>query len=189
VTINDTLLSWWSFAEVRNLANTALKAVAIFLAFWVAAKIVHAVIRRVHTHAHASADLLDLLGRVAKLALNVLGVVTALGTAGVDVSALVAGLGLTGFALGFAFRDVLSNLLAGVLILLYRPFARGARISVTGLEGTVTEIDLRYTRLDCDGDMVLIPNSNLFTNPIRVFAPHPNSHAGSGDADSTIRAS
>jgi small conductance mechanosensitive channel len=185
----DALLSWWSFAEFRNLANTVFKAVAIFLVFWVAARFVHAVIRRVHAHAQESADLLDLLGRVAKLALNVLGVVTALGTAGVDVSALVAGLGLTGFALGFAFRDVLSNLLAGVLILLYRPFARGARISVTGLEGTVTEIDLRYTKLDCNGDLVLIPNANLFTNPIRVFSSQAKSDAGSGEGDSTIRAS
>ena len=79
------------------------------------------------------------------------------------------GLGLTGFALGFAFRDVLSNLLAGVLILLYRPFARGDRISVTGLEGVVTHIDLRYTNLEHEGNLMLIPNSNLFTNPITVF--------------------
>jgi small-conductance mechanosensitive channel len=106
---------------------------------------------------------------VAKLALLLFGLVTALGTAGVNISALVAGLGLTGFALGFAFRDVLSNLLAGILLLLYRPFARGQRISVTGLEGIVTHIDLRYTNLDCDGNLVLIPNSNLFTNPITVF--------------------
>jgi small conductance mechanosensitive channel len=165
----DALMTWWDFHEIREFGNRLAMAAAIWLAFWVAARIVHAIIRRLHTHADENADLLDLLGRVARVGLNVLGVVTALGTAGVNVSALVAGLGLTGFALGFAFRDVLSNLLAGVLILLYRPFARGARISVTGLEGVVTEIDLRYTKLSCDGDLVLIPNSNLFTNPIRVF--------------------
>jgi small-conductance mechanosensitive channel len=164
-------------------------AAGIYLAFWIAARIVHAIIRRVHAHAADSADLLDLLGRIAKLALNVFGVVTALGTAGVNVSALVAGLGLTGFARGFAFRDVLSNLLAGVLILLYRPFARGSRISVTGLEGIVTEIDLRYTKLECNGDLVLIPNANLFTNPIRVFGAQANNDVSSAEADSTIRAS
>jgi small conductance mechanosensitive channel len=185
----DAIFSWWNAAELREFANRIGTAVAIFLAFWVAARVVHAVIRRVNAHAQESADLLDLLGRVAKLALNVFGVVTALGTAGVNVSALVAGLGLTGFALGFAFRDVLSNLLAGVLILLYRPFARGAKISVTGLEGIVTEIDLRYTKLNCDGDLVLIPNANLFTNPIRVFGGHRNSVPKSEDGDSTIRAS
>jgi small-conductance mechanosensitive channel len=116
-------------------------------------------------------DLFDLLGRVASVSLILFGFITGLGTVGVDVSALVAGLGLTGFALGFAFRDVLSNLLAGVLILLYRPFSRGDRISVTGLEGMVTHIDLRYTNLECDGNLVLIPNSSLFTNPIIVFRP------------------
>ena len=52
------------------------------------------------------------------------GLVTALGTLGVDVSALVAGLGLTGFALGFAVKDTISNILAGVLLLVYRPFSK-----------------------------------------------------------------
>ena len=175
--------------RLREFANRLGTALGIFLAFWIAARIVHAIIRRIHAHAQESADRLDLLGRIAKLALNIFGVVTALGTAGVNVSALVAGLGLTGFALGFAFRDVLSNLLAGVLILLYRPFARGARISVTGLEGVVTEIDLRYTKLQCNADLVLIPNANLFTNPIRVFGAQANNDARSGEDDSVIRAS
>ena len=53
-----------------------------------------------------------------------LGVITALGTIGVDVTGLVAGFGLTGFAVGFAMKDALANLLAGVMILLYRPFRK-----------------------------------------------------------------
>ena len=70
-----------------------------------------------------------LLARAAKIALITLGAVTALGNLGVDVSAIVVGLGLTGFALGFALRDTISNLLAGVLILLYSPFEIGNRIN------------------------------------------------------------
>lgn len=162
------LLDWWNLGDLKLLANRTGSAVVIFLIFWIVAKIVDLIIRRVNAHV-ATTDLVELLGRVAKLSLIAFGIVTALGTAGVDVSALVAGLGLTGFALGFAFRDVLSNLLAGVLLLLYQPFRRGDRISVTGLEGVVTHIDLRYTNLECDGNLVLIPNSNLFTNPITVF--------------------
>jgi small-conductance mechanosensitive channel len=165
----ESLLSWWNAAELRAFVNRMGTAFLIFLAFWAAASILQAVVRRVNSHVVETNDLFDLLGRVAKLALIVFGLVTALGTAGLNVSALVAGLGLTGFALGFAFRDVLSNLLAGVLILLYRPFVRGDRISVTGLEGTVTHIDLRYTNLEHDGNLMLIPNANLFTNPITVF--------------------
>ncbi len=163
-----TLLTWWNISELRAFANRTGTAILIIIAFWIVANIAYALIARVNSRV-ADNDLFALLGRVAKLALITFGFITALGTAGVDVSALVAGLGLTGFALGFAFRDVLSNLVAGVLILLYRPFSRGDRISVTGLEGVVSHIDLRYTRLQCDNNIVLIPNSNLFTNPITVF--------------------
>jgi hypothetical protein len=59
-----------------------------------------------------------------------------------------------------------SNLLAGLLLLFYRPFARHDQIAVTGFEGVVSEIDLRYTTLQRDDGQVLIPNSILFTNPI-----------------------
>ena len=76
----------------------------------------------------------------------------------------MAGLGLTGFALGFAFRDVLSNLLAGFLILLYRPFRRSDLIDVTGLEEAVAQIDLRHTILDASDNKILIPNRN----PIKI---------------------
>jgi small-conductance mechanosensitive channel len=81
----------------------------------------------------------------------------------------VAGLGLTGFALGFALKDSISNLLSGVLILLYRPFQTGNRIRISGYEGTVISIDLRYTELESDGNKVLIPNSKLFTDPVTVL--------------------
>src|SRR5579884_152372 len=159
--------------DVRVLGRRALEAAVIFIAFWLAAKILELVISRIRPRAESSADLMDLLGRTAKISLIVFGLITALGTVHVNVSALVAGLGLTGFALGFALRDVLSNLLAGVLILLYRPFGRGDHISVTGLEGRVMHIDLRYTTLDGGEKTILIPNSNLFTNPIIVDRQPP----------------
>lgn len=127
---------------LRLFGERAATAAGIFIAFWIAAKILELIIGRFTGRVPHNPDLVELLGRTAKIAL-VFGAVTALGTVNINVSALVAGLGLTGFALGFAFRDILSNLLAGVLILLYRPFGRGDRISVTGLEGTVTHIDLR----------------------------------------------
>ena len=60
------------------------------------------------------------------------------------------------------------RILAGVLVLLYRPFRIGDRISVTGLEGTVAMIDLRYTSLETEDKTYLIPNASLFTNPIII---------------------
>jgi len=142
--------------------------IVILLGFWITGKLVGYAIRRFGRRMPHNAGLLELLARTAKIAVLSLGIASALGTMGIDISALVAGLGLTGFALGFAFRDVLSNLLSGILLLLFRPFGPGDHISVTGLDGEVTSIDLRYTVLKQPGKMVLIPNSNLFTNPILV---------------------
>ena len=131
-------------------------------------------------------DVLLLLSQVARTALLIVGLLTALGTMGVNVSALVAGLGLTGFALGFAFRDALSNLLAGAMILFYRPFRRGDRIVVGPSEGTVIEINLRYTIVQNTRATVLIPNSTLLTNPITVHdkdSPRTDEKAANADGE------
>ena len=79
-----------------------------------------------------------------------MGLISALGTIGMNVSALVASLGLTGFAVGFAFKDFLSNILAGVMILIYKPFHVGNMISGSNFSGKVEEINLRYTRLSSE---------------------------------------
>ncbi|WP_447984471.1 mechanosensitive ion channel family protein [Nitrospira sp. Nam74] len=139
----------------------------LFVAFWLAAVLLRAFFARLSRQAdYNTAFILRLAGRTTSIALIVFGAITALGTMGINVSALVAGLGLTGFALGFALKDILSNLIAGVLILLYRPFHVNDYIMVTGLEGVVMEIDLRYTTLQKQEQKFLIPNSVLFTNSI-----------------------
>lgn len=144
----------------------------VFLGFLLASLIVKKVICRLEFRSDPQKEqLMVLIGDVARITLLVLGIITGLGTWGINVSALVAGLGLTGFALGFAFRDALSNLLAGVMILMYHPFHRGDHIAVTtiaGLEGQVIGIDLRYTTLQNTEKKFLIPNSLLLTNAISV---------------------
>jgi small-conductance mechanosensitive channel len=146
-----------------------LGVVVIFVVFFVLVKIMKRTIARAAKRLKFDANLTSLLTRTSSIALVIFGFVTALGTLGVNVSALVAGLGLTGFALGFAMKDTISNLLSGVLILLYRPFEVGSRIKISGYEGIVNSIDLRYTELDSEGNKVLIPNSKLFTDPITIL--------------------
>lgn len=158
--------------------NTGI-AVAIVLAFWIAGQIIAYFITRFRPRMPHNAGLLQLLAQTTKIAVVIFGLATAMGTVGINVAALVAGLGLTGFALGFAFRDVLSNLLAGILLLLFRPFDIGDHISVTGLEGDVTGIDLRYTVIRQPENIVLMPNQNLFTNPIVVTAKKGRSQPAS----------
>ena len=141
-----------------------------FLAFLAAAIIARGITRRLLQRVHLDQPVVLLVSQVVFYALLVLGLITSLGTMGVNVSALVAGLGLGGFALGFALRDAISNVLAGVLVLIYRPFLVGQHVSVAGFEGTVREINLRYTILVADGADHLIPNQILFTSPVKVRA-------------------
>lgn len=150
-------------------APKILGVVLIFIAFFVLAIIIKKIIANAAERLKFEKNLTSLLARTSSITLIIFGFVTALGTLGVNVSALVAGLGLTGFALGFALKDTISNLLSGVLILLYRPFMTGDHIKISGYEGTVISIDLRYTKLDSNGDKVLIPNSKLFTDPITIL--------------------
>ena len=65
-----------------------------------------------------------------------------------------------------------------MLILLYRPFEVGDRIDVGGLAGRVTHVDLRYTELDAESERVLVPNSKMLTDPIRVSKPATGGAAG-----------
>jgi small conductance mechanosensitive channel len=145
-------------------------ALGVLAAFGVATAAVSRVLRRPPPARRVPRELWTLFGRGVKAVMLAFGLLSALGTMGVDVSALVAGLGLTGFALGFAVRDALSNVLAGILTLVYQPFRSGDRILVTGLEGEVIDVDLRYTTLEADGKRHLVPNSSLFSNPVTVFA-------------------
>jgi small conductance mechanosensitive channel len=144
-------------------------AIAVLFLFWLLAWLAHRAVGKLCARLAVHAQLASFLARITRLTLMLFGIVTALGTAGVDVSAIVAGLGLTGFALGFALKDSISNLLAGILIFLYRPFEIQDRIKIAGFEGVVQSIDLRYTELEHEGNRILIPNSKLFTDPITVI--------------------
>ncbi len=82
---------------------------------------------------------------------------------------LFAGLGVSSVAIGFAFKDILQNLLSGVLILLRQPFRIGDQIVVGEFEGTVEDIETRATLLKTyDGRRVVIPNSDIYTRSVVV---------------------
>ncbi len=111
----------------------------------------------------------SLITTTAYYTIFVLSIMTGVATMGVDITPIIAALGLGGFALGFALRDVISNVLAGLLIIIYRPFSLGDYISVAGSEGKVEETNLRYIVLDVgEGDRELVPNKMIFSNPVKV---------------------
>ncbi len=157
------------FEAIGRALPGIMAGLAIFVAFLVAASLARRVFKRVALGVDvAKRPLVGLAAQTARYIIVTAGLITALGTMGIDVSALIAGLGLTGFALGYACRDALSNLLAGVLIILYQPFKPGQIVTVSGKTGRVESINFRYTVLEAEGKTVLVPNSAVFGSVIIV---------------------
>ncbi|MGE3803124.1 MAG: mechanosensitive ion channel family protein [Gemmataceae bacterium] len=156
---------WQNFVEF---SPRLLAALGLFLAFWLAGLVSHRIIEWLTGLSSAHAELTRFLGRSLRITLLIVGAITALGTVGVDVSALVAGLGLTGFAVGFALKDIISNAVSGILVIVYKPFRKGDEITVAAFAGKVADVNLRYTVLDAEGKSVFIPNATLFTSPVVV---------------------
>jgi small conductance mechanosensitive channel len=153
---------------LAELTPKLISALLIFLFFIFLARLLRGAVKRFGITRRLSADLINLIVQITETSLLLFGAVSALGTLGINVAAMIAGLGLVGFALGFALKDLLSNFLSGLLILVYNPFVRGDQINLGVNEGEVIEINMRYTVLKNGSKRILIPNSNLFSQAVVV---------------------
>jgi small conductance mechanosensitive channel len=147
-----------------------LAALAILILSLYLASLVRRVVRKGLIRRSTQAQPIDLLTQMAYWAVILLGTITALQHVGINLSAFLAGVGIAGIVVGFALQDVSKNFIAGILMLLQQPFRTGDVIEVTEFTGTVLTIDLRATHLrTLDGSLVLIPNGDVYTNPITNY--------------------
>ena len=155
-------------SEISMKAPTLLFAIGIVILFWIVGTMFKVIIQRIMYEKSLHVNISRVLAGIVKNIMIILGLITALGTLGVNISAIVAGLGLTGFAFGFAFKDMLSNFISGVLIFIYEPFKLGDTIEVEGNTGKVIDINLRYVTIEAEDQKVLIPNSISVSKVISV---------------------
>ena len=134
-------------------------SVFIFIVFFIIAKIFERLVIKVLNKKNTKIAISKVVAGIIKNILVIIGFISSLGTLGVNVSAIVAGLGLSGFAFGFAFKDMLSNFISGLLIFIYEPFKLGDMIEVNGKTGKVIDINLRYVTIETDETRALVPNS------------------------------
>ena len=145
-----------------------LTAIITLLGYIIIGLLLKRLIRKIGSKFELDEHIINLLCRTTMGFFIVLGVISSLTVIGINVSAIIAGLGLSGFAIGYALKDSISNLLSGILILLYKPFEVNNNIVIGDHEGKIKHIDLRYTTLINDKDEILIPNSKMFTDPITI---------------------
>lgn len=145
----------------------AIAALLLVLLFWGIARLVRLALRALFRRIVEDVTVESLIKQLAYYTVVALGLVIAADAFGFSPETVVTGLGLTGLALGFALRDILSNFVSGILLLWLRPFQIGDQVQVADAEGTVERIELRATLIRAyDGRAVLVPNAEVFTSRI-----------------------
>ncbi|HEY0995627.1 MAG TPA: mechanosensitive ion channel family protein [Gemmatimonadaceae bacterium] len=144
-----------------------LAALLVLALFWALAAGVRRLLRAVFRRTIDDLTVENLFKQLAYYAIWAIGLLLAVDALGFQPQTVVTGLGLTGLALGFALKDIISNFVSGVLLLALRPFELGDQIVVGDTEGAVERIRLRATDIRTyDGRLVLVPNGEIFTSRV-----------------------
>ncbi len=170
----DKLESWLSSA-VTMLPNVAV-AVAVVVLFGILSRWVSSIAERGLHRVIKQPQIVSLLSSIIRIAILAGGAFTALSVLNLDkaVTSLLAGVGIVGLALGFAFQDIAANFVSGILMAVRQPFEIGALVRLGDYFGTVKTIDLRATRLTLlTGETVIIPNKEVFQSAIVNYTETP----------------
>lgn len=154
-----------------ELAPQLLISLFILLMTYFFAKLIRNVTKRILTKTNLRPSLVNLMVLFSSLGIWIFGLMIAaiIAFPSLTPAKMLAGLGIGSVAIGFAFKDIFENFLAGIIILLRREMRINDFISCQGFEGTVEEILVRETHIrETDGELVILPNSLLFKNPLTI---------------------
>lgn len=163
----------WVDSAIRLIPNFTVALVVLLVAF-ILGSVARFLVRR-HLQRRNRPNLGEVLGSLVKWCVVLVGFLLAatIVMPSLKPGDLIAGLGVSSVAIGFAFKDILQNWLAGLLILVRQPFEIGDQIKVADFEGTVHRIETRATLIDTyDGQRVVMPNSDIYTNAVLVKTAH-----------------
>ena len=154
-------------ATLPNMVVAALVLVGV----WAIARGLRRTVREIMLRSGAGDYAGIILGRLVQWTALALGILVAVSVVfpSINAATLVGLLGIGSLAIGFAFRDIAENFLAGVLILFTQPFKIGDQIDINGFEGTVEDIQTRATLIRTyDGRVVVVPNADFLTDTVVV---------------------
>lgn len=172
--LGDKIQAWLE-SFVVMLPNL-VGAVLVVIAFSMLARFVAKLTRKVVGRASRNEAFCDLAGKVVNIATRVLGVFVALSILQLEktVTSLLAGVGVVGLALGFAFQDIAANFVSGVFMAVRRPFKPGDLVEVAGRLAVVESVELRATTVTTpDGLWIQVPNKDVFQNAIINYTKTP----------------
>ena len=174
-TLGDVLtLEYLAQVVGSVLAAILLLFAAFVIGGWVRRKIVTIALAR----EELDDTLFTFLGNLARYAVLILVLVVVLNTFGVQTTSIIALIGAAGLAIGLALQGTLSNVAAGVMIILFRPLKIGDFVDVNGVLGTVKDITLNYTEIADMGNVkVIVPNAEVWGNTIKNYSVYETRRA------------
>jgi small-conductance mechanosensitive channel len=165
-------LDQWLTDAVSMLPNFVV-AVLVLLLFVFLAKVARNIFSRLANRVSDNISLTNLMSSVLHMAIISLGTFISLSILKLDgaVTSLLAGAGVIGLALGFAFQDIAANFIAGTMMSLRKPFREGDLIETNDFFGKVIKIHLRTTDIETlQGQHIMIPNAEVFKKPLTNYS-------------------
>lgn len=164
-------LETWIETFIRMLPNLAM-ALLVLIAFYVLGKLIRNAVKKLLKKATDNQTIINLLETIVGVMIIGIGIFIALSILQLDgaVTSLLAGAGIIGLALGFAFQDIASNFISGIILSIRHPFGIGDIIETNGIYGTVQQMNMRNTIMKTpQGQIVYIPNKSVFENVLENF--------------------
>ncbi|MCS2148295.1 small-conductance mechanosensitive channel MscS [Scandinavium manionii] len=161
-------------ALLLSYAVNIVAAIAIIVIGMIIARLVSNAVNRVMRARQIDATVADFLSAMLRYAIIAFTLIAALGRVGVQTASVIAVLGAAGLAVGLALQGSLSNLAAGVLLVMFRPFRAGEYVDLGGVAGTVLNVQIFSTTMrTIDGKIVVIPNGKIIAGNIINFSREP----------------
>lgn len=153
---------------------SVLGALALLLIGWSLAKWAESATKKaLNRSPRIDLMLSSFLSSLVKYLVLVFTVIAVLNQFGVQTASLIAVLGAAGLAIGLAMQGTLSNIAAGVMLLIFRPFRIGDYVEISGQSGTVHTINLFITELTTpDNKQIIVPNSNIWGQSVINYSYH-----------------
>ena len=171
--ITQEVFQTW-LTEFVSFLPKLISALVIFAITLWGAKLIAKGVRKLSQKRIDSEEINQLIFRITRWTLIIIGTVVALDQVEFDITGFIAGLGVAGFTIGFALQDIAKNFISGLLLLYRQPFMIGDYVKVSDYSGEVKEINIRDTVVTTiNGETVIIPNKDVFENPIINFSHAP----------------
>jgi small conductance mechanosensitive channel len=165
--IYNKVNGWWE-TSVSMFPNFVV-AMIVLIVFFVVAKYVKHLLKKFFQKFYGQSAVINLFSNIVYLSVLTAGLFVALDILDLDktVTSMLAGLGIIGLALGFAFQEIAANFISGIILSINKPFTIGDIVEVDGNIGTIEFVSLRTTNIRTfQGQKVMIPNKTIFQNAI-----------------------